>query len=78
MLVNVKMPTIVSILTFMNMMISYSFELFVLNTLLPSQQFYSRVGTISCLPGLSQYQAMDKVSCSRTQRSDSDGLQTKI
>ena len=35
------------------------------------QQFFSHAGT--GFPGLKQYQAADKVSCSRTQHSDSAG-----
>ena len=38
------------------------------DTLRPSQQFFSNVRTISCFPGLNQYLAVDKVSCSRTQQ----------
>ena len=34
------------------------------DSLRPSQQFFSHVGT--GLPGLNQYQAEDNVSCSRT------------
>ena len=33
--------------------------------LCPSQQFFSYVRTISCIPGLNQYLAEDKVPCSR-------------
>ena len=40
-------------------------------TLPPSQQFFSHVGMFSCLPGLNQYKAEDKVSSSRTQHSAS-------
>ena len=36
----------------------------------PSQQFFSHVRMISCLPGLNQYKAADKVSYSRTKYSD--------
>ena len=36
----------------------------------PSQQTFSHVRTISCLPGLNQYWVVDKVSCSRTQHGD--------
>ena len=32
----------------------------------PSQQFFSHARTISCLPGLNQYLAVDIVSCSRS------------
>ena len=39
------------------------------DALCPSQQFFSHVGTISCLPLLNQYDAVDKVSCSSTQHS---------
>ena len=34
--------------------------------LCPSQQFFSYVRTISCIPGLNQYLAEDNVPCSRT------------
>ena len=37
--------------------------LFLFDSLLPSQQFFNHVGM--GLPGLSQYSAEDKVSCSR-------------
>ena len=43
----------------------------------PSQQFFSHVRMISCLPVLNQYKAADKVSCSRTQRSDSTGSESR-
>ena len=33
----------------------------------PSQQLFSHVKTISCLPGLNRYKAEDKEACSRTQ-----------
>ena len=36
------------------------------DSLHPSQQVFSHVGT--CLPVLNNYQAEDKVSCSRTQQ----------
>ena len=36
-----------------------------------SQQSFSHVGMISCLPGLNQYEAEDKVCCTRTQHSAS-------
>ena len=51
----------------------YSFFLVWLNSLCLSQQSFSPVGT--GLPGLNQYQAADtsKVSCSRTQHSNSAG-----
>ena len=39
------------------------------DSLCPSQQIFSHVGTD--LPGLNHYQAVDKVCCSRTQHSDS-------
>ena len=45
--------------------------------LCPSQQFFTHVRTISCLPGLNQYLAGDKVSCSRTQHSDSAGGESR-
>ena len=41
------------------------------DALCTTQQFFSLVRTFSCLFGLNQYQAEDKVSCSRTQHSDS-------
>ena len=44
------------------------------NTLCPSQQFFSHVGT--GLPGLNHYKAEDKVSCSRTQCSASGEART--
>ena len=37
------------------------------DTLNPSQQFFSHVGTIFCLPGLNQYYAVDKMSCLKKQ-----------
>ena len=40
----------------------------------PSQQFFRQVWT--GLPGLNQYLAVDKVSCSRKQKSDSAGGET--
>ena len=46
----------------------FSINLFVcFEALHPSQQFFSHVRMISCLPGLNQYWAVYKVSCSRTQ-----------
>ena len=39
------------------------------DALCPSQQFFSNMGMISCLPGLDQY----LVSCSSTQQRDSIG-----
>ena len=45
------------------------------DSLHPSQQFFSHVGT--SLPGLNQYEAVDKVSCSRTQPSDSTGCEAR-
>ena len=54
-----------------------SFCLFVwFGALCLDQQFFSHVWTIACLPGLNQYQAADKVSCSRTQHSDSGESRT--
>ena len=44
------------------------------DSLHPSQQFFSHVGM--GLHDLNQYQAEDKVSCSRTQRSASGDAQT--
>ena len=38
---------------------------------------FSHVGTIFCLPGLNQYKAEDKVSCSRTEQRASSELQTQ-
>ena len=43
------------------------------NAVCPSQQFSSHVSMITCLPGLNHYKVADKVSCSRTQNSDSTG-----
>ena len=37
----------------------------------PSQQYFSHVVSISCLPGLNQYLAADKVIKSRTQHINS-------
>ena len=34
------------------------------DALCPSQQMFSHLGMISCLPGLNQHKAADKVSCS--------------
>ena len=44
---------------------------FLCDALSPSQQFFSHARTISSLPGLNQYQAVDEVFFSRTQHSDS-------
>ena len=44
------------------------------DSLLPSQQFFSYVGT--GLPGLNQYKASINVSCSRTQRSEDGEAKT--
>ena len=44
-------------------------------SLRPNQQFFSHVGM--GLPGLNQYKEADKVSCSRTQHSDSAGGETQ-
>ena len=46
------------------------------DSLRPSQHFFSHVG--KGLPGLNQYEAVDKVSCSRTQCSASGEAQTNI
>ena len=43
------------------------------DALYPSQQFFSNVGMISCLPGLNQY----LVSCSSTQQRDSTGGESR-
>ena len=51
-----------------NSVFFYGFVCF--DALRPSQQFCSNVRTISGLPGLNQYYAADKVSCSRIQHSD--------
>ena len=52
--------------------VSHLPDLFVwFDSLCPSLQFFSHVGM--GLPGLNQYKAADKVSCSRTQHSDSAG-----
>ena len=45
------------------------FSLF--DALRPSQQFFSHVRMISCLPGFNQHLAEGNVSCSRTQHSAS-------
>ena len=45
------------------------------DTLHPSQQFYSHVGT--CLPGLHEFLAVDKVSSSRAQHTDSAGSEAR-
>ena len=47
------------------------------NDLRPSKQFFSHVGSISCLPGLDHYYAADKVSCSRTQHSESTSSESQ-
>ena len=52
----------------------YFMMLVCVDALHPSQQLFSHVGMISCLPGLNQYQAEDKVSCSRTQHIPPVGL----
>ena len=44
---------------------------FCVNALHPSQQSFSDVRAIPCLLWLDQIQSADKVSCSRTQQSDS-------
>ena len=46
-------------------------KFFCFDALRPYQQFFSHTRMISCLQGLNQYKAADKVSCSRTQLSDS-------
>ena len=46
------------------------------DALQPSQQFFSHVRSLSCLPGLNQYKAEDKVSCSRIQCSASNETRT--
>ena len=38
----------------------------------PLTKFSGSAHDVFCLPGLNQYKAVDKVSCSRTQLSDSD------
>ena len=48
----------------------YYFCFVCLNVLFHSQQIFSHDRMISCLPGLIQYSAVDKVSCSRTQHSE--------
>ena len=40
------------------------------DSLRPSQQVCIHVGMRSCFPGLNQYQAAGKVSCSRSEHSD--------
>ena len=49
------------------------------DSLHPSQQFFSHVGNdlLSSWVRLSQYQAADKVSCSRAQHSDSPGVESR-
>ena len=42
-----------------------------LDALCPSQEFFSHVTTISCLPGFNQYLEANKVPCSKTLHSDS-------
>ena len=46
------------------------------DALFPGQQFNSHFWAISCLPGLKKYLTADKVSCSKTQHSDSGESRT--
>ena len=55
------------------MLIEFLFACF--DSLHASQQFFAHVGM--GLPGLNQYLAADKVSCSRTQHSDSTSHETR-
>ena len=45
------------------------------DVLYPSQQFFGHVRMIPCLPGINQYFAAVKVTCSRTQHNDSAGAE---
>ena len=49
---------------------AFEYIVYAFDSLRPSQQFFSHFGTD--LPGLNQYLALDKVFCSRTQRSASN------